>query len=55
MPQFLPISANETISEEVSDYCPVFSIPSSAQSAGLLLNAIWHTDQKRHVIVLKYD
>ncbi len=43
---------NETISEEIGDYCPVFynAFIGSAQSAKTLQNTLWHTDRKKQFV-----
>ncbi len=57
MPHILPTSANETIVDEIGDYCPVFYsvFAQSAKSAGTLWNTSQHTDQKRRFVVYECD
>ncbi len=49
MAHIFPTSVNETISEEIGDYRPVFcnAFAKFTQSTELLQNAVQQTDQKR--------
>ncbi len=51
MPHILPTSANETVGEEIGDYCPVF-YNASAQSAQ---SAETHSDHKTQFVVYKHE
>ncbi len=57
MTHILPTSANETISEEIGDYYPVFydAFARTTQSAETLRNASQHKDQKRRFVVYEHD
>ncbi len=50
-------SANETISEEIGDYYPIFHnvFAQFAQSAETLQKALQHTDRKRQFVVYQKD
>ncbi len=55
MLHILPTLANETISEENGDYCPVFAFSRPTQLVKMLRNALRHTDWKRRFVVYKQD
>ncbi len=57
VPHVFLTSANETISEETGDFCPVcsYAFAWSAQSTETLQNALRHTDQKRRSVVYEHD
>ncbi len=54
IPDILPTTANETVGEEIGDFCPVFNnaFARPAQSVETLWNALRHTDRKRQFLSL---
>ncbi len=57
MLHIFPTSANETISEDIGDYYPIFcdAFARSIQSVKTVQNALQHTNWKLGFVVYKHD